>query len=120
MATHGDYSPEARERADRTVLAAGVFAENADRIVLGLAGVPDGYVVVAVVNDAHEFTGTHHVDRGELVEHIPRLEEPNGWAMVFSAGTTAADIRRRSEELAETARRKGELIDRISARRAAD
>ena len=88
MATHGDYSPEARERAYRTVLVADVFADNAEVIVAALPNLPEGSVLVAVVDADHAFGGTHPVERHELVERVPELEGEGGWAMVFSPGVS--------------------------------
>jgi hypothetical protein len=115
---HGDLSPEARLRADRTVEVASIFADNADVIVAELPYVADGFVLVAVVDHEHSFAGTHHVDRERIVETVPELEGAGGWAMVFSPGTTVDDVRRRTAELADLARQRGETIDRILARRA--
>jgi hypothetical protein len=118
MANHGDFSPEARERAHRTVLVADVFADHAEVIVAELPLVPDGHVLVAVVDHAHSFQGTHHVDREELVQRVPELEQGGGWAMVFSPGASAADIRRRTDEMASIAQQRAAAIDRINAKRA--
>jgi hypothetical protein len=118
MATHGDFSPEARERAYRTVLVADVFADHAEVIVAALPSVPDGSVLVAVVDADHSFTGTHHVERGDLVSRVPELERGGGWAMVFSPGTSASDVRRRTDEMASIAGQRAAAIDRIIARRA--
>ena len=117
MATHGDFSPQARERAARTVEVAGIFAEHAEEIVAALATVPPTHVLAAVVDDGHEFIGTHEVDRSDLVSRIPELEGRDGWAMVFSPGVDAVAIRHRTSEMADIARKRMELIDRILARR---
>lgn len=117
MAMHGDLSPEARERAGRTVEVASVFADHAEVIVERLPDVPEGHVLVAVVDGSHEFSGTHHVEQGDLVMRIPELEQTGGWAMVFSPGSSVADVRRRTDEMADLARRRAETIDRIVARR---
>jgi hypothetical protein len=117
MAMHGDHSPEARARAARTADAAAIFAEHAEHIVAALPEVPDGHVLVAVVDDGHSFTGTHHVEQERLVERIPELEGDGGWAMVFTAGVDEDAVRRRTEEMATLARRRGEIIDRIRAKR---
>jgi hypothetical protein len=117
MANHGDFSPEARERAHRTVLVADVFADNAEMIVAALPGVPDGYVLVAVVDPGHAFTGTHHIPQTELVERVPELEHGGGWAMVFSPGSSVDDVRRRTDEMASIATQRAAAIDRIIARR---
>jgi hypothetical protein len=117
MANHGDFSPEARDRAGRTAEVAVVFAEFADEIVAALPGAPEGHVVVAVVDVDHEFRGTHHVAQAELAQRVPELEHPSGWAMVFSPGTSAEQVRRRSEEMASIARQRAAAIDRILARR---
>jgi hypothetical protein len=118
MTMHGDYSPEARARAGRTVEVAAVFAGAAEAIVAALPGVPDGHVLIAVVDHQHVFTGTHHVEKGTIVERVPELEGPEGWAMVFTPGVTAADVLRRSAEMADLASRRIAAIDRIIARRA--
>lgn len=118
MATmHGDFSPEARERAHRTVLVADVFGDHAEVIVSALLDVPDGHVLVAVVASDHSFAGTHRVDRTDLVQRVPELEEGGGWAMVFSPGTSAQDVRRRTDEMASIAAQRAAAIDRILARR---
>lgn len=119
MANHGDFSPEARERAHRTVLVADVFADNAEIIVAELPKVADDSVLVAVVDASHKFSGTHHVERANLVERVPQLEDGGGWAMVFSPGVSTADIRKRTDEMASIAQQRAAAIDRINARRAA-
>lgn len=119
MTSHGDFSPEARERALRTVLVADIFGDHAELIVGQLPDVPDGSVLVAVVNADHEFAGTHPVGQADLPARIPELEADGGWAMVFSYPATVADVQRRAADYADTARRRAELIDRIIARRSA-
>ena len=117
MANHGDFSPEARRRAQRTTLVAGVFGAHAERIVAELPDVPEGHVLVAVVDSSQEFSGTHHVDRADLVERITYLEQDGGWAMVFSPGSSVEDVRRRAGEMGSIAAQRAAAIDRISARR---
>lgn len=119
MAMHGDLSPEARERAGRTVEVAAVFAAHAEVIVSRLPELPDGHVLVAVVDALHEFSGTHHVEQTDLVMRIPELEQTGGWVMVFSRESSVADVQRRTDEMASIARQRAEMIDRILARRAA-
>ena len=115
MTNHGDHSPEAHAAALGKAQAAGVFADNADVIVAALPDVPDGHVLVAVVDHTHDFTGTHHVPQTDIVERVPELER-EGWAMVFTDGTDADAVRRRAEEMATLARRRAEMIKRIQAR----
>lgn len=117
MAMHGDYSREARTAAEGKARAAGVFAEHAEVIVAALPDVPAGYVLVAVVDHEHAFTGTHHVAQDEIAERIPQLEA-EGWAMVFTAGSDVSEVRRRADEMATLARRRAEMITRIRTRRA--
>ena len=119
MTAHGDFSPEARDRASRTVHVAGVFGDHAELIVRQLPDVPEGSVLVAVVDADHAFAGTHHVGQAELPERVPQLESDGGWVMVFSYPATEEDVRRRVADYAATARKRMELIDRIAARRAA-
>ena len=116
MTNHGDHSPEARTAAEAKARAAGVFADHAEIIVAALPDVPDGHVLVAVVDAGHDFSGTHHVPQDEIVVQVPQLEG-NGWAMVFTTGTDADAIRRRTDEMATLARRRAEMITRIQARR---
>jgi hypothetical protein len=116
MTSHGDYSVEARAAAEGKARAAGVFAEHAETIVAALPDVPQGHVLVAVVDHQHAFTGTHHVAQDEIVERIPQLEA-QGWAMVFTSGTDVTEIRRRADEMATLARRRAEMITRIRTRR---
>ena len=91
MANHGDFSPEARTAAEGKARAAGVFADHAEVIVAALPDVPDGHVLVAVVDPAHTFSGTHHVAEGDLVVRVPELEG-EGWAMVFTSGTGLDEV----------------------------
>jgi hypothetical protein len=116
MSNHGDYSTEARAAAEGKAKAAGVFAEHAEVIVAALPDLPEGYVLVAVVDDTHEFAGTHHVAKDDIVERVPQLEG-TGWAMVFAAGSEVADVHRRTDEMAMLARRRAEMITRIRTRR---
>ncbi len=118
MAMHGDLSPDARLRAERTAAVAEVFADHADVILARLSEVPSGHVLVAVVDVGEDFAGLHHVDRETLVERVPELES-GGWSMVFSPGATLADVQRRTTEMASLARQRLAAIDRINARRAA-
>jgi hypothetical protein len=116
MTMHGEYSPEARAAAEGKVRAAGIFADHAEVIVAALPDVPEGHVLVAVVDEGHAFTGTHHVSKDELVARVPELEA-SGWAMVFTLGSDVSDVRRRADEMAALARRRAEMITRILARR---
>jgi hypothetical protein len=111
-----DLSPEAKERARRTIMVAAVFGEHADEIEAAVVDVSAGEVLVAVVDDRHEFTGLHRVDTGDLIERVAALEGP-GWAMVFSPGADAASIRRRTAEMADIAAQRIAAIERITARR---
>ena len=116
MSSHGDYSAEAHSAAQGKARAAGVFAEHAEAIVAALPDVPQGHVLVAVVDHDHAFAGTHHVAQSEIVERIPELEA-HGWAMVFKPGSRVEDVRRRADEMATLARRRAEMITRIRTRR---
>jgi hypothetical protein len=116
VTNHGDYSAEARTAAEDKARAAGVFADNAEVIVAALPDVPEGHVLVAVVDATHSFAGTHHVPKDEIVARVPELEG-SGWAMVFTAGSAVGDVRRRTDEMASLARRRAEMITRIRTRR---
>ncbi|HET6876225.1 MAG TPA: hypothetical protein VFH38_01710 [Jatrophihabitans sp.] len=115
---HGDYSPEARTAAEGKARAANVFAEHAEVIVAALPDVPEGHVLVAVVDETHSFSGTHHVAQDEIVTRVQELEAA-GWAMVFTSGSSVGDVRRRTDEMGQLARRRAEMITRILARRGA-
>ncbi len=117
MTNHGDHTPEAHEAAHAKARAANVFADNAEVIVAALPEVPEGHVLVAVVDDTHEFTGTHHVPQNEVVVRVPELEGETGWAMVFSPGADVAAVQRRADEMASLALRRAEMIARIQARK---
>ena len=116
MTFHGDYSSEAHSAAHGRARAAQVFADHAELIVAALPDVPEGHVLVAVVDETHEFTGMHHVARDEIAGRVPELEG-NGWAFPVSPGTDVTEIRRRTEEMGTLARRRAEMITRIQARR---
>jgi hypothetical protein len=113
-----DLSPEAKERARRTVVVAEVFSANAELIVAAVAEVPDEHLLVAVVDGSHAFSGTHHVSTADLVETVPSLEADGGWAMVFSPGADVEHVRRRTAEMASIAQQRIDTIERIQARRA--
>jgi len=112
-----DVSPEARARARESIVVAEVFGANADEIAAAAADLAEGHVLVAVVDGTHEFAGTHHISRDELVDAVPSLEADGGWAMVFSAGADANHVRRRTAEMASIARQRVDAIDRIVRRR---
>jgi hypothetical protein len=110
------FSPEARLRAQRTIEVADVFAGRTEEILAALAYLPDGFVLVGIVDADHVFTGLHQVPTDSMVEDVPQLEG-TGWAMVFPPGTTREDIGRRTAELADINRQRIAAIDRITARR---
>jgi hypothetical protein len=116
MTTHGDYSPEARSAAQHKARAAGIFAEHAEVIVAALPDVPADHVLVAVVDETHRFSGTHHVATQDIAARVPELEG-TGCAMVFSTGAGVDEVRRRTDEMATLALRRAEMITRILARR---
>jgi hypothetical protein len=114
-----DLTPEARERATRTIAVAEIFAQHAAEIEVGVADLPDGHVLVAVIDAGHNFTGMHQVDKTDLVARVVELEGPGGWAMVFSPGADADHVRGRTVEMADIAGKRISAIDRIRARQAA-
>lgn len=111
-----DLSPAAQERARRTILVARVFDAHVDEIAAAVVDVPEGHVLVAVVDADHVFTGTHQVSQDELVDKVPAVEGPDGWAMVFSPGADAAHIRRRTADMADLAAQRIAAITRIRSR----
>jgi hypothetical protein len=115
-----EISPEQVEKSRRTIKAAGVFAENAETIVAHVDALPDEHVVVAVVTSSYDFNGVHHVSRQELVERVPALEGPDGWAMVFSPGADAEHISARTAEMIALAEKRIAMLEKIAARRSAE
>jgi hypothetical protein len=111
------HSDAARERAERTIAVADVFAENVHQIMDALPYVPDGFVLVAVVDADHNFTGLHQVPTDSMVTDVPALEGEGGWAMVFVPGSSRDDALRRTAELADINRQRIAAIDRIRAKR---
>lgn len=114
-----DLSPEARERASRTTLAAPVFAGQAAIIADHIKRLGVDVVLVCVVDADLQYTGQHVVDVGDLVAEVARLEGDDGWAMVFSAGVDEAEVLRRCAEMVSIAAARVEVLDRLSARRSA-
>ncbi|MBV9595068.1 MAG: hypothetical protein JO147_14875 [Actinobacteria bacterium] len=112
-------SPQATDRGHRTIEVSAVFADHADEIAAGVAELSVGHVLVAVVDADYAFLGTHSVPENDMIEQIRRLEPPQGWAMVFSPGADADHVRSRTIEMAELARQRIAVIERINARRAA-
>ena len=110
------FSPEARARAERTIDVAEVFAANVEAILEALPYVPDGFVLVGIVDIEHNFAGLHQIATATMVDEVTALEG-EGWAMVFPPGTTRDDIARRTGELADINRQRIAAIDRIAARR---
>jgi hypothetical protein len=117
-----DLSPEARERAVRTTLAAPVFAGQAASIAEGIQRLGVDVVLVCIVDADMQYAGQHVVAVGDLVAEVARLEDDpggGGWAMVFSAGVDEAEVLRRCAEMVAIAAARVEVLDRLSARREA-
>ncbi len=112
-----DLSPEAKDRARRTIEVSRVIAAHADEIAEATLTVPDGHVLVAVVDTDLEFAGMHWVSESELIERIAELEGPDGSAMVFSRGIEPGHVHGRTSELASIAEQRIATIERITARR---
>ncbi|MEP6852315.1 MAG: hypothetical protein ABJA87_06620 [bacterium] len=110
-----DVSPEAVARAEQTVAAAPVFAANAEVIAARTPDLPEGHVLVAVVDAEPSFSGMHVVARASLVATVPGLEG-DGWAMVFSHTSDAEQVRHRAAEMASIAAKRIEMIRRLRAR----
>ena len=112
-----DLTPEAKERARRTIAVAAVMAEHADEIAEATVALPDRHVLVALVDGDNTFVGTHTVSETELIERIADLEGPSGSAMVFSRDIEPTHVHDRTSELALIAEKRIATIDRITARR---
>lgn len=111
-----DLSPEAVARAHRTIQAAQTFDANAERIAAETPDLPAEHVLVAVVDRDYALTGIHVVAHAQLVEVVPRLEGPEGWAMVFSHGADSAQVRHRASEMASIASQRIAMIERLRAK----
>jgi hypothetical protein len=111
-----DVSPEQIDKSRRTIRAARVFADNAEVIVAHVTELPEQHVVVAIVTAEYEFSGVHHVSRTELVEKVPALEGPDGWAMVFSPGADSDHIAARTSEMVNLAEKRIAMLQKIAAR----
>jgi hypothetical protein len=111
-----DVSPEQIDKSRRTIRAARVFADHAEVIVAHVTELPEEHVVVAVVTAEYEFSGVHHVSRTELVEKVPALEGPDGWAMVFSPGADNDHIAARTSEMVNLAEKRIAMLQKIAAR----
>jgi hypothetical protein len=111
-----DLSPQAVARARDSIDAAPVFAANASRIAELTPELLAEQVLVAVVNPQHQFAGVWVVDRADVVTRVPVLEA-DGWAMVFSPGADAEQVRYRAAEMASLAEQRIETIARLSAKR---
>ena len=112
-----DLTPEAKERARRTIAIASVLAEHADEIAAATVALPERHVLVALVDSDNAYLGTHVVDETELIERIADLEGPNGSAMVFTRDIEPAHVHTRTSELASIAEQRIVTIERIIARR---
>jgi hypothetical protein len=112
-----DLSPEAKERARRTIEVSRVIAEHADEIAEATLSVPEGHVLVAVVDADYTFSGMHWVSESDLIARVADLEGPGGSAMVFNRGVEPDHVHGRTSDLASIAAKRIETIDRITARR---
>lgn len=112
---HGRLSPEAVDRAQRSITAAPVFAEHAEVIAAQTPDLPSDDVLVAVVDPDYTFSGTWIVSRTEMVERVPELEG-GGWAMVFSHRSDADQVRHRAGEMSSLAAKRIEMIARVRAK----
>lgn len=110
-----DLSPQAVARAEKSVLAAPVFAEHADLIASLTPDLPTDQVLVAVVDPAYTLAGTWVIGRDQLVDKVPELEG-DGWAMVFSHKSDADSVRYRSEEMAKIAAKRITMIEHLRAK----
>jgi hypothetical protein len=112
-----DISPEQIDKSRRTIKAAEVFADNSEAILEHIRVLPAEHVVVAVVTEDYDFSGVHHVSTEELVETVPALEGPTGWAMVFSAGADPEHVAARTAEMIALAEQRIAMLEKILARR---
>lgn len=110
-----DLTPQAVARAEQTILAAPVFAANAEAIAALTPDLPPEHTLVAVVGPDLRFEATHVVGRAQLVEVVPGLEGA-GWAMVFSHRSDADQVRHRAGEMAAIAQKRIDMIVRLRAR----
>ena len=114
-----DFSREALERPARTIEAARVLREQAEVLEWATLAARAGDIVVAGVRAGLSFAGPWTLAPGNLASQMSELEEAGGWSLTFAPGTPRTQIEARCDELADLARRRGDILqDR--ARRGSD
>ena len=108
-------SREALERARTSQQAATVFIENRLDIVRACFGATEEEVVVAAVSPDLHFAGAPVVPVSGLRAHVLGLET-GSWLLVFSPGTTIADVEHRANEMRGLAEARHSLLERILRR----
>lgn len=100
---------EAIDRAEQTIKAAGVLAQNVDAIEAQCAHARHDEIVLAVVTPDLIFGGARIIAASELRTNIGELAQ-GGWAIVFSPGKGRNEIEARVRDMSEIAAARLELM----------
>ena len=100
---------EAIDRAEKSIKAAGVLAQNVDAIEAQCAHARHDEVVLAVVTPDLIFGGARIIAASELRANIGELGQ-GGWAIVFSPGKGRHEIDSRVRDMSEIAAARLELM----------
>ncbi len=91
-------TPEAIDRAERTMQAASVLRENANVIAIQCEYAQADQVVLAVVTPELAFGSAEIIPLAELGEYVRSLRM-GIWYLVFSPRTTVASIQKRCDKM---------------------
>jgi hypothetical protein len=100
---------EAISRAEQTIKAAGVLAQNVDAIETQCAHARPDEVVLAVVTPDLIFGGARIIAASDLRTNIGELAQ-GGWTIVFSPGKRRHEIESRVRDMSEIAAARLELM----------
>ncbi|GCE45490.1 hypothetical protein EI42_05454 [Thermosporothrix hazakensis] len=111
------FSQEAIERPHRTWLAAEVFCKHARAIGQVTANASDEETVIAVVRNDLTFGGAWPIPSEDLYWLVPQIEDDEGgWAVIFNARSSVAEISDRCIRFARLAFRHWEVMQRYVKR----
>ena len=106
------FSREDRERPFQTIEATKVLREKAEVIQRATNDARTDEVIVAVVRPDLSFGGVWTLAREDMTRQVFVVEDEGGWSLLFSPNTSLAQIKKRCDELAGIARRRGEVMQR--------
>lgn len=108
-------TPQAVERARRSIEAADVFLQHAPVVAQACADASDGEIVVALVGHDNTFLGVHVVPIMRLYSTVMEYGAES-WSLIFSAGTGILEIEMRCKQMKKYAEARYRLARRISQR----